>query len=150
MPKLRTIGDIEEVLAPPFTLPSAHEGTPVALHTFRHRQPVGLVFVPSLADPSPLIGSLTKILPDFIRAGIALLVIMREPVPVNTSHLVVLIDTDGNTFRRYECPERSACLFAIDRYGAIVWRSTCAPAALEAALQRLKEALEFSEIQCPE
>lgn len=150
MNPLRTIGDIEEILAPPFTLPTAYDGAPLSLHTFRHREPVGLVFVPLSIDVSSLLSTLRKADSEFRQARVALLVITRQPTRADTPYPVLLVDPDGRAFHRYECPEQAICLFALDRYGAIVWRSTAEQATLAAALRRLLEAIEFSEIACPE
>lgn len=151
MHRVQTIGMIEEVIAPSFTLLSARDGTPVSLYAFRHRQPVGLVFLSQESDISRVLTEINRMLSEFRQAGAALLVITREPLPDAPPELTVLVDREADVFRRYECPWHCAiCLFGLDRYGAIVHRSTCEEAVLTAALRELLKAIEFSEMQCPE
>jgi len=150
MYRITTIGTNEEVIAPSFTLPLARDGTAVSLSTFRQRQPVGMVFVPQAVDMPAVLDSVRLWQEAFHNAGADLLVIVREPV----SHLaplpIVLVDQGGDVFRRYECTDEALCLFGLDRYGAVVHRSSCEVAQLESALRHLLDAIEFSEMQCPE
>ncbi len=151
MYRVQTIGTVEEVIAPPFTLPSARDGTPISLHAFRHRQPVGLVFLSQESDVSRALAEINQMLNEFRQVGAALLVVTREPLPDAPPALVVLVDREADVFRRYECrPYCTICLFGLDRYGAVVHRSTCETADLTAALGELLKAIEFSEMQCPE
>lgn len=150
MHRLQTIGTIEEVLAPPFTLPSAHDGTAISIHVFRQRQPVGLLFVPQATDVPTVLNGVQSARHKFRSANAVLLVVVREPFPAAPSEPVVLVDDEGHVFRRYECSGRMICLFGLDRYGAVVHRSTCEVAELVSALRELLDAIEFSEIQCPE
>lgn len=151
MYRVQTIGTIEEVLAPSFTLTSARDGTPISLYAFRHRQPVGLVFLSQENDVSRALTGINQMLSEFRQAGATLLVITREPLPDAPPAPVVLVDREADAFRRYECTRHCAiCLFGLDRYGAIVHHSTCEAAELTAALWELLKAIEFSEMQCPE
>ncbi|MGC8784408.1 MAG: peroxiredoxin family protein [Armatimonadota bacterium] len=149
MYRVQTIGTIEEVIAPSFTLPSARDGTPISLYAFRQRQPVGLVFVPQTTDIPAVLDGVRLWQEAFRNAGAALLVIAREPASDISPILIVLVDRGGDVFRRYECTE-TLCLFGLDRYGAVVYRSACEVAKLESALRQLLDAIEFSEMQCPE
>ncbi|MCS6830001.1 MAG: peroxiredoxin family protein [bacterium] len=150
MHRVQTIGAIEEVIAPLFTLPSMPDGNPVSLRTFRQKQPVGLLFIPQAVHAPNLLYEVMPILDDFRHTGVALLAITREPIPNAPSTLTILLDQDGSVFRRYDCTGRDICLFGLDRYGAVVHRSTCEIAELSATLRALLDAIEFSEIQCPE
>ncbi|GIV18761.1 MAG: hypothetical protein KatS3mg023_0512 [Armatimonadota bacterium] len=150
MYRIHTIGTIEETIAPSFTLPSAHDGKSVSLWSFRQRQPVGIVFVPQPGDVSAVLEAISTLLRDFRNTGAAPLVIVREPLSKAPHAPIVLVDREGDAFRRYECAEEALCLFGLDRYGAVVHRSTCEVAQLESALRQLLDAIEFSEMKCPE
>ncbi len=151
MYRVQTISAIEELIAPSFTLPSTRDGTPVSLYAFRQRKPVGLLFVPQTMDVPVALANMSQMVDEFHEANLALLLITREPIPDVPTEPAVLVDCDGNVFHRYECAQNNAlCLFGLDRYGAVVYRSTCEPAGLESALRELLDAIEFSEIQCPE
>lgn len=150
MYRIQTIGTIEEVIAPSFTLPSARDGTSISLWSFRQRQPVGIVFVPQSGDIPAVIKTISTLLCDFRNAGATPLVIMREPLCEAPPAPIVLVDREGEVFRRYECSGEALCLIGLDRYGAVVHRSTCEVAQLESALHQLLNAIEFSEMQCPE
>lgn len=151
MYRVQTIGTIEESIAPPFTLPSARNGKPVSLNAFRQRQPVALLFVsPSMHVPS-VIQRLTERLPVFHDVGSAVLVVVREPPSILPEAFPVLVDHAGQVFTRYEClSEHDVFLFGLDRYGAVVYHGNCPAEQMESALRKLLDAIEFSEMQCPE
>lgn len=150
MHRIQTMGTIEEVIAPSFTLPSARDGTPVSLYAFRQKQPVGVLFVAQWADAIAVLREVTQMGEAFRQVGAAPLVITRTPLPNAPPVPIVLVDRGGDVFRRYECADEAVCLFGLDRYGAVVHRSTCEIANLSAALRALLDAMEFSEMQCPE
>lgn len=150
MHRVQTIGTIEELIAPSFTLTSAPDGEPVSLYAFRQRQPVGLLFVPQGVDISSVLNEARPVLDGFRLAKVALLVIVREPFAGVPAEAAVLVDHDGSVFSQYECPAETICLFGLDRYGAVVHQSACELANLKAALRTLLDAIEFSEIRCPE
>lgn len=151
MYRVQTIGTIEEVIAPPFTLPSARDEEPVSLYAFRQRQPVCLLFIPQTIEVSVVLANLRQMIGEFRQASVAILVITREPVSDAPTEPAVLVDREGSIFRRYECAQNNTlCLFGLDRYGAVVHCSTCEVAGLASALRELLDAIEFSEIQCPE
>ncbi|MEJ5251946.1 MAG: redoxin domain-containing protein [Chthonomonadetes bacterium] len=152
MHRLQTIGTIEETIAPAFTLPSARDGQPVSLHTFRQRQPVGILFVPRSADAPSVLQTVGRFISDVHEAGATILMIVREPVSsIPADALQVLVDRDGRVFERYEADREDAfSLFGLDRYGAVVYQRHCRAEELESALRALLDAIRFSEIQCPE
>lgn len=149
--RVQTIGFIEETIAPSFTLPSAHDGKPVSLYSFRQRQPVALLFVPWSADVPLVLAQVEALLPGFRDAGAAVLLVTHEPITGAPAVPLVLIDRDGQVFRLYECHSQSdLCLFGLDRYGAVIHQSASRVEQLEASLRALLDAIEFSERQCPE
>ncbi len=151
MHRLTTIGDIEETIAPGFTLPSAREGKPVSLRTFRHRQPVALLFAPVSEHVTALLTHLKAFLHDFREAGSAVLLVSPSVVHDAPHPVLALVDRDRSVFERYGCRETDAlCLFALDRFGAVVYSMTCQMDTLPSALRALVDAIAFSEIQCPE
>lgn len=152
MHRLQTIGTIEETIAPTFTLPSARDGQPISLYAFRQCQPVGVLFVPRSVDALSVLTTVGRFIPNVREVGTALLVIVREPVTsIPADAPLVLVDREGRVFGRYEADREDVfSLFGLDRYGAVVHQSTCRAEDLESALRALLDAIQFSEMQCPE
>jgi len=152
MCRLKTVGDNEEIIAPPFTLPEVHTGQSVSIAAFRQNQPVGLLLVPDAAAADFVVQHTSGWLDLFRESRCALIVVLRRPITVDYPEpLLVLIDNSGSVLERYECPvDTAVCVYGLDRFGAVVYRATCTAEDLPAAFPRLLDAIELSEMQCPE
>jgi hypothetical protein len=152
MCSLKTAADNEELIAPPFTLPEVRTGQPVSTAVYRQRHPVGLLLVSNPDAAHCAVQVAGARLNRFREAGAVLLVVVKQWMPADfPPDLLVLVDSEGSVFERYECPSGSAiCLYGLDRYGAVVYRDSCPAEDLSAALLRLLDAIELSEMQCPE
>jgi hypothetical protein len=152
MCRLKTVGDNEEIIAPLFTLPELRTGQSVSIAAFRQRQPVGLLLVPDAAAAEIVVQHASEWLDRFRESQSALAVVVRRPITVHYPEpLQVLIDNSGSVFERYDCPvDTAVCVYGLDRFGAVVYRATCTAYDLPAAFPRLLDAIELSEMQCPE
>lgn len=150
MYRIQNLGTIEETIAPAFTLPSL-DGSLVSLSAFRQRQPVALLFIQQLPHLPLALAGISELRGRFAETRVAAIIVVRQLVETTSAFAQIVLDRDGQVFERYECLVGSAiCLFGLDRYGAVVYRAECEPQDLNPALRTLLDAIEFSEMQCPE
>jgi len=152
MCRLKTVGDNEEDIAPNFTLPDVRNGQPVSSAAFRQKKPMGLLLVQDVEAADRAVQYASEWFSHFCEAHAVLAVVVRRPVTVDYPEpLLVLMDSNGSVFEQYECPlDTAVCVYGLDRFGAVVYLASCGADDLPAVLPRLLDAIELSEMQCPE
>jgi len=137
------IPDLYSVV-PSLELPDLH-GRLVSLWTYKHSQPVVLVFCSP--DERELLKELAEHYPAYQQTGAEILTIMTKPPDVNHLPFPVLIDNEGKATMRFV--EQTPALLLLDSY-SVLFARLAGPWPQGLPHQDILQWVALKEMQCPE